>query len=213
MMSKRKRCSINRPTKKQRLDTVALINQLQDEDEDRVIQQEESGATKAVDLSYNEARRKIKREFRTLKPERVLPKRRLQLEQRLEYEDSKRTDRLAEIKAKADKKTAELAQKRAARQERQELDEKIEECLDMPEFSSASWQTIGKFRCTTRRLAECEMSKEQKDRFNDVLKELAEKGWRTKQSTKDIKADVTKQNDAASSAAGGATPRTTTKVR
>ena len=56
-MSKRKRCSINRPTKKQRLDTVALINQLQDEDEDRVIQQEESGATKAVDLSYNEARR------------------------------------------------------------------------------------------------------------------------------------------------------------
>lgn len=199
-MSKRKRCSINRPTKKQRLDTVALINQLQDEDEDRAIQQEESGATKAVDLSYNEARRKIKREFRTLKPERVLPKRRLQLEQRLEYEDSKRTDRLAEIKAKADKKTAELVQKRAARQERQELDEKIEECLDMPAFSDAPWQIIGKFRCTTRRLAECEMSKEQKDRFNDVLEELSKKGWRIKQQTNNIKAQPQKQNDATSSA-------------
>lgn len=211
-MSKRKRCSDNRPTKKQRLDTVALINQLQDEDEDRAIQQEESGATKAVDLSYEEARRKIKREFRTLKPKRVLPKRRLQLEQRLEYEDSKRTDRLASITANTDKKTAEVENKRAVRQERQELDEKIEECLDMPEFSAASWQTIGKFRCTTRRLAECNMSKEQKDRFNDVLKELAGKGWRTKQSTKDIKADGTKQNDATSSTAQRTTVRAT-KVR
>ena len=212
MMSKRKRSSENRPTKKQRLDTVALINRLQDEDEDRAVQEEESGATKAVDLAYNEAMRKIKREFRTLKPERVLPKRRLQLEQRLEYEDSKRSDRLAEIKANTVKKTAELVQKRTARQERQELDEKIEECSDMPEFSTASWQTIGKFRCTTRRLAECEMSKEQKDRFNDVLQELTERGWRTKQPTKNIKADTTKQNDATPSAAGRSSTRTTAKI-
>lgn len=204
-MSKRKRSSDNRPTKKQRLDTVALINQLQDEDEDCAIQQDKLGATKAVDLSYDEARHKIKREFRTLKPERVLPRRRLQLEQRLEYEDSKRTDRLAEIKAKTDEKTSELTQKRAVRQERQDLDEKIEECLDMPAFSDAPWQIIGKFRCTARRLAECEMSEEQKDRFNDVLKELTEKGWRIKQPTQNIKAVATEQNDATSSAARGAT--------
>lgn len=204
-MSKRKSTPDNRPTKKQRIDTVALINQLQDEDEDCAIQQEELGATKAVDLSYKEAMHKIKKEFRTLKPERVLPMRRLQLEQRLEYEDSKRTDRLAEIKAKTDKKTSELTQKRAARQKRQELDEKIEECLDMPEFSEASWKIIGKFRCTTSRLAEYEMSKQQKARFNNVLKELAGKGWRIKQRTKNIKADATKQNDATSSAARGAT--------
>ena len=187
-MSKRKRSSSDKPTKKQRIDTVTLINQLQDDDEDRTIELEESDATKAVDLAYKEDRLQIKREFRTLNPERVLPKRRLQLEQRLEYEDTKRIDRLTEIQANTVNKTDKLTQKRAVRQERQELDEKIEECLDMPEFSDASWQLIGKFRCTTRRLAEHEMSDEQKDRFNDVLKELAEKGWRTKQSTKDIKA-------------------------
>jgi len=203
-MSKRKRTPDNRPTKKQRLDTVALINQLQDEDEDRAIQLEESDATKAVELSYEEARRKIKREFRTLKPDRVLPKRRLQLEQRLEYEDSKRQDRITEIKTRMAEKGAALIDKRQTRQERQDLDEKIEECLDMPAFSDAPWQTIGKFRCTTKRLAERKMSEEQKSRFQQVLSELTEKGWRIKQRTKNIKDGIVKQNDATSSSARGA---------
>ena len=204
-MSKRKRSSSTRPSKKQRLDTVALINQLQDEDEDRAIQLEESDATKAVDFAYQEARHEIKREFRTLKPEHVLPERRLQLEQRLEYEDSKRTDRISEIKANLGEKTLTLERKRVVRQERQELDEKIEECLDMPTFTEATWQTIGKFRCTTKRLAEREMSEEQQARFNNVLKEMAEKGWRMKQTTNDIKAVTTIQNDAT-------TTRDTTKI-
>ena len=199
-MAKRKSSSSNnRSTKKQRLDTVALINQMQDEDEDLAIQLGETDATKAIDLSYEESRRKIKREFRTLKPERVLPERRLQLEQRLEYEESKRKDRLCKIKARVAEQTETLAKKRLARQECQELDEKIEECLDLPAFEDATWQTIGKFRCTTKRLAECVLSEEQKGRFSAVLKELAEKGWRTKQSSKDIKAESTKQNDATSS--------------
>ena len=59
-MSKRKSTPDNRPTKKQRIDTVALINQLQDEDEDCAIQLEELGASKAVDLSYIEAMLYIK---------------------------------------------------------------------------------------------------------------------------------------------------------
>lgn len=191
-MSKRKRSFSNRPSKKQRLDTVALINQLQDEDEDRAIQLEESDATKAVDVAYQESRHKIKREFKTLNPEHVLPERRLQLEQRLEYEDSKRTDRISEIKAKIGEKTSVLERKRVDRQKRQEIDEKIEECLDMPTFTEATWQTIGKFKCTTKRLAEREMSEEQQVRFNNVLKEMAGKGWRMKQTTNDIKAATQK---------------------
>jgi len=210
-MSKRKRSSDNRPTKKQRLDTMALVNQLQDEDEDHAIQLEESDATKAVELSYEEAKRKIKREFRTLKPERVLPKRRLQLEQRLEYEDSKRQDRITGIKTRIAEKAAAFLDKRQTRQERQDLDEKIEECLDFPTFQDATWKVIGKFRCTTKRLAEREMSEEQKDRFQQVLSELTEKGWCIKQQTKNIKDGTVKQNDATSAAAQRASP--TTKVR
>ena len=68
-------------------------------------------AKKAVDLAYEEAKLKVKREFRTLNPERVLPARRLQLEQRLEYEESKRNDRLVQINTVAAEKTAKLEAK------------------------------------------------------------------------------------------------------
>lgn len=199
-MSKRKRSSENRPTKKQRLDTVALINNMQDTDEDRAIELEELDATKAVEFAYKEAMRRIKKEFRTLKPERVLPKRRLQLEQRLEYEESKKQDRIAQINARTREKTQEIEKKRQERRKRQELDEKIEECLDLPDFENATWQTIGKFRCVTKRLAECDMSNCQEARFQQVLAELTSRGWRIKQQTKNIKAQPKKQNDATSSA-------------
>jgi len=199
-MKRKREQRSNRPTKQQRLDTVELINKLEDGDEDSVNRLQQSDAQKAVDLAYEEAKLKIKREFRTLNPERVLPERRLQLEQRLEYEESKRDDRLAKIRTNASTKTAELEDKRAKRHHRQEVDEQIEECLDMPEFSDASWQTIGKFNCTTLRLSECEMSSIQRGRFNDVLQEMTEKGWRTKQQRKDIKDDSVKQNDASTTA-------------
>ena len=206
-MKRKREQRSGRPTKQQRLDTVELINKLEDEEEDGVNRLQQSDAQKAVDLAYEEAKLKIKREFRTLNPERVLPERRLQLEQRLEYEESKRDDRLVKIRTNASTKTAELEDKRAKRHYHQEVDEKIEECLDMPDFSDASWQTIGKFRCTTRRLSECEMSSIQRGRFNDVLQEMAEKGWRTKQQRKDIKDDSVKQN-----AASTATAATASKV-
>lgn len=192
-MKRKQPCSPKqRPTKQQRIDTVRLINRLQDDDEDHAAKMRHLDATKAVDLAYEETQSQIKREFRTLDPEKVVPARRLQLEQRLEYEESKRTDRLVEINTKAADSARHLHEQREERLARQDLDEKIEECSDLPDFSDASWQLIGKFRCTTRRLVDCNMSQEQRVRFDTVLKELAKKGWQTKQQRK-IKKDLTNE--------------------
>mgnify|MGYP001239698017 CR=1 FL=1 len=212
MTTKRKRDPVPRPTKKQRLDTLALVNRLQDEDEDERERRRVEDAKKAVDVAYREGRKKIRREFRTLRPERVLPERRLQLEQKLEFQESLKTDRLADIDAETNARLKTLEEKRASRSREQALDEKIEECMDIAgqDFSSASWQTIGKFRCASSRLAESEMTKTQKNRYEEVLKELAEKGWRIQQRKANIKAAAPSKNDAAPTTNERSTGRTTT---
>lgn len=208
---KRKRDPVPRPTKKQRLDTLALVNRLQDEDEDERERRRVQDAKKAVDVAYDEGRKKIRREFRTLRPERVLPERRLQLEQKLEFQETLKTDRMSDIDAETNARRKTLEEKRTSRSREQALDEKIEECMDIAEqeFSAASWQTIGKFRCASSRLAATEMTKTQKNRYEEVLKELAQKGWRIQQRKANIKAVAPSQNDATAAATERSTERTT----
>lgn len=200
---KRKRSMASRPTKKQRLQTLALVNQLQDAEEDERERLRVLDAKKAVELAYEDGLGGIRREFRSLRPEHVLPERRLTLEQKLEFEDTLKTDRLAEIEAAATARAAARAETRAHRTSAQELDEQIEECLDMAsqEFSSASWQMIGKFRCAATRLANSELSADQQSRYAAVLVEMAEKGWRVRQRKANIKVPRTQQHDAAAAPA------------
>jgi len=199
-----------RPSKKQRLDTTGLVNKLHDDDEDERERQRVDDAKQAVEVAYREGRRKIRKEFRTLRPDRVLPRRRLQLEQKLEFQETLKTDRLADINAESVARTKVLADKRARRAEMQAVDEKIEECGDIAaqEFSSASWQTIGKFRCCVARMAENDLSSTQRTRYAEVLKELRAKGWRVHQYKPDIKVEDATQNDAAATAAEQATEPT-----
>lgn len=203
---KRRRDPAPRPTKKQRLETLALINRLQDEDEDEHERRRIEDAKKATELAYKEGRKKIRKEFRTLRPERVLPKRRLQLEQKLEFQNALKADRLADIDAEARVRATALAEKRAKRSREQDLDEKIEECVDISaqDFSTASWQTIGKFRCAAIRLANSDMSDAQHARYKRVLDEMAESGWRIQQRKVNIKADTPSQNDAAAATTAAA---------
>lgn len=208
---KRKRNPATRPTKKQRLETLALVNRLQDEDEDERERRRVEDAKKAVDVAYGEGRKKIRRDYRTLRPERVLPERRLQLEQKLEFQETLKTDRMTDIDAETDARRKTLEEKRTSRSREQALDEKIEECMDIAEqeFSSASWQTIGKFRCASSRLTTTEMTKTQKNRYEEVLKELAQKGWRIQQRKANIKAVAPSQNDATAAATERSTERST----
>lgn len=200
----------SRPSKKQRLDTMTLINKLQDDDEDEQERRRVEDAKQAVEMAYKEGRRKLRKEFRTLLPERVLPKRRLQLEQKLEFEETLKRDRLTDIEAESTARVETLHDKRAKRSEEQEVNEKIEECGDIAsqEFSSASWQTIGKFRCCVARMAENDLTTTQRTRYAEVLQELKAKGWRVHQHKTDIKVDDAIQNDATATATEQATEPT-----
>lgn len=210
---KRKRSSSCRPTKKQRLETTALVNKLQYDDEDENELRRVEDAKKAVELAYQEGLKKIRKEFRTLKPERVLPERRLQLEQKIEYQNTLKTDRLADIDAESKVRVKTIQEKRAARSLEQELDEKIEECMDIAQasqdFSSVSWQMIGQFRCISSSLEKSEMTDRQRNRYELVLEELAEKGWRIQQRKANIKVSAPSQNDATPAAAERTTKRPT----
>lgn len=197
---------ISRPTKKQRVDSIELANRLQDEEEDERERLRVLDAQKAVELAYEDERKSIRREFRTLNPERVLPERRLALEQKLEFQDTLRADRLAEIEADTAARASACAQARENRSRTQEIDEKIEECLDIASeaFTNASWQSIGKFRCVSAFLARSDLSTDQKTQYDKVLKKMAENGWRVRKRKSDIKVSCTEKHDAAATAAAAA---------
>ena len=166
-----------RPTKQQRLETRDLINQLQDDDEDTEDQRNTSDAIKAVELDNEQAKKKIKRECKTLDP-----KRRIMLEQRLEFQDTLYSDRVARIKQEAKDHLEAMLKKRQERSEKQDIDEKIEEYTDVSqyEWKDAPWKTIGKFKCVSKRLSniESKMTSLQKERYGKVLAEMARNGWR-----------------------------------
>lgn len=195
---KRKASCAARPTKKQRVETRKLINKLQDDEEDENERRRVDDAKKAVEMAYEEGIKKIRKEFRTLRPENVLPERRLQLEQKLEYEETLKTDRMSEIDSESRARVKSITNSRLKRVKAQEVDEKIEECGDIAtqEFSSASWQMIGKLKCCVARIADVDMSENQRTRYDEVLHELKQKGWRTYQNKNDIKASVDPKNDA-----------------
>lgn len=179
---KRKHETTPRPTKKQRTETQALINKLQDEDEDVTESITSGDAIKAVEMANEEVKNQIKREFKTLDPKSVAPERRILLEQKLEYAETLLTDRLREINNEADKRLHVLQERRSKRNNTQDVDEQIEECLDIgsQKCSECSWKIIGKMKCITTRLKATEMSEEQQVHYKTVLKEIIAKGWRLK---------------------------------
>ena len=181
---KRSRSEPQRPAKKQRLETRELINKLQDDDEDTEETRRTSDAKKAIDIDYNESRKKIRREFKTLNPNRVLPERRVILEQKLEFQEGLKRDRLAEIEEESKKRKQEISKRREKRSEKQEIDEKIEDYGDIAQHhcDEVTWKSIGKFKCVSKRLENIQeqMSDDQRKRYNEVLKELIKNGWRVK---------------------------------
>jgi len=177
---KRKRSQVQRPTKKQRLDTQELVNCLQDEEEDLVTEATFNDSKVAVDFAYEDAKLAIEREFKTLDPTKV--SKMLAFEQKMEYEEGLHADRMRKINEEFTEKKAALLQKRTEREKTQTLDEKIEDCTDLAlkTCSEATWQEIGKFRCVTKRLDSCqdEFSDVQRERYVQVLEEMSKKGWK-----------------------------------
>jgi len=179
---KRKRSQVQRPTKKQRLDTQELVNCLQDKEEDLVTEATFNDSKVAVDFAYEDAKLAIKREFKTLDPTKVVSSKMLAFEQKMEYEEGLYADRMRKINEEFTEKKAALLEKRTEREKTQTLDEKIEECTDLAlkTCSEATWQEIGKFRCVTKRLDSCQddFSEVQRERYVHVLEEMSKKGWK-----------------------------------
>jgi hypothetical protein len=178
---KRKRQGVSSPTKRQRLDTQELVNRLQDEEEDLVNEATFNDSKFAAKFAHEDAKLAMKREYKTLDPSRVVQSKKLAFEQKLEYEKGLHADRLRKINEEFAEKKALHLKKRIERDNKQSLDQKIEECADLAlkNCSEATWQEIGKFRCITRRLDAVTdgFSEDQRERYKQVLEDMSRKGW------------------------------------
>lgn len=179
---KRKRSEVQRPTKKQRLDTQELVNRLQDEEEDLITESTFSDSKVAVEFAYEDAKLAIKREFKTLDPTKVVYTKKLSFEQKMEYEEGLHADRMRKINDEFAEKKAAILKKRTERENTQTLNEKIDECADLAlkPCSEATWQELGKFRCVTTRLDSLhdKFSEVQRERYVQVLEEMSKNGWK-----------------------------------
>lgn len=140
----------------------------------------------SIGIAFSDVEEKLKREFGS---GQLSKRNQLRFDQKLEYEEGLRNDRLQELDRKIDtykrehqEKVVQRKKRRVDERKAQELDDKISECQTLAQkyCKDCDWKTIGKNKHMQQTLngKRCTMSEEQKELYESVLKELEEKGWR-----------------------------------
>jgi len=143
----------------------------------------------AIGVAFSDIEEKLRREFKTTNPRRLSGRNRLRFDQKLEYEQGLRDDRLQELERKIDayrqahrERMDQRKKRRTLERTARELDDKILECqtLAQTHCKDCHWKTIGKNKHIQQALnrKRATMTEEQKAQYAMVLQELKEKGWR-----------------------------------
>lgn len=174
--------------KRTRVDDASqdLIDSLRDADDLEHALKSFEDERVTIGIAFADVEGRLKREFGS----NHLSKRdQLRYDQKLEYEQGLRDDRLRELDRKIaayrqehQEKIIQRKKRRVGERKARELDDKILECqtLAQKHCKDCDWKTIGKNKHIQQILnsERSTMSEEQKELYETVLQELKEKGWR-----------------------------------
>jgi hypothetical protein len=183
--------------KRTRVDDASqdLIDSLRDQDDIEHALKGFEDERAAIGVAFSDIVEKL-RYIKTTDPSRLSKRNRLRFDQKMEYEQGLRDDRLQELGRRIDayrqahrERVGQRKKRRVEERTARELDDKILECQTLAQHNckDAHWKTIGKNKHIQQALNSklSTMTEEQKAQYATVLQELKEKGWRVLEQHKE----------------------------
>lgn len=164
---------------KRRMESRYLAEDIRDNDLREVQKSELDSERAAVVMTFEEATQHLQDQLT-----RATEERKILIEQKMEYEETLYTDRLAVLDTKLNKHKADNLFNSSRKKRRRIIDQDLNECLNIAAEGpkKSSWQSIRKVMHIKHKieLQKSEMSEEQVSKYDAVLAELKKQGFKVK---------------------------------
>ena len=159
-----------------------LIESLHDKDTlDSALETFESERS-AIEIAFEDIHETLRREFKTNDVDTLSERDRIRYEQKLEYETTLKEDRIKELETRIAAFKESHSKGVRVRKKRRRVTRDIATCesLSKLDCKACDWKLLGKARHLQKRLEEKRetMSEDQRQKYDAVLVELKQKGWR-----------------------------------
>lgn len=162
--------------------SLRLINELQEADEIESMENRFKNEMATIEKLRSDELDKIKREFKTLEPEKLKGRAKLRLKQKLEFAEGLHNDRLSAHETSKHEEREQYDTMVIRRKKRRHIDSKLRECEEIAEnpAKDSEWKTIGKNRHLQHMLKDLQkgMSDIQKETYKSLMEDLKKNGWK-----------------------------------
>ena len=159
-----------------------LIETLQDEDEMTAMCRKHADEHSAIEASHVAALETLRDEFNTLDPETLDGRPSLRLQQKLEYENGLKSDRVSALNVRIESEKEKRVASVKHRTKRRHIDRTLNDCkkIASTKQDDSHYKTLGKNRHLQHVLDKVKdtMTVEQQEQYSIVMQDLKKNGWK-----------------------------------